>query len=172
MIQSLMAFLGIVLLSITALNMKQADLHSRTRALNAELESMAVAVASNTMEYIATKPFDARTQDGTVSPANPDASLLTPPASFGSVGTFDAASDLDDFDGLAADTVYFDLAADRRVGFLVSAEVHYLTATGQVSPTPTWTKEVTLTVDGPLGIDDIRWLPAPATLSRRFSPQW
>jgi hypothetical protein len=172
-----MAFLALMLLMFFALNQNQAIVQSQREAAAVELEVLANGVAAETMQYIATKPFDARVADGTVNLQNQDVNALTHPNDFPTGATLDDCENLEDFNHMQPDTVFFQIDTDdagEPVGFefAVQAAVDYIDAYGQVSASPTWTKELTLYVEQVVPSGKEAFLLRPIIKKRRFSPEW
>lgn len=177
MTDTMMAFLALMLLMFFALNQNQAIVQAQREAAAVELEVLANGVAAETMQYIATKPFDARIADGTVNLQNQDLNALTHPNDFPIGATLDDCENIEDFHRMQPDTVFFQIdtdAAGEPVGFefAVQALVEYIDASGQVSPTPTWTKELTLYVEPVVAPGKEAFLLQPIVKKRRFSPEW
>jgi hypothetical protein len=87
--QTLGAFLAIRAVMTFSLNYHRATLQSQQTAINSEMEVMANAVASDVMNYVASKSFDARTADNSVDCYNRNTDLLTSQSAFG-MAVFDA----------------------------------------------------------------------------------
>ena len=177
MTETMMAFLALMLLMFFALNQNQAIVQSQREAASVELEILANGVAAETMHYIATKPFDARLADGTVSLENPDLNALTSPNDFPTGAALDACETLEDFHRMQPDTVFFQIdtaPTGQPIGFefTVQAVVEYIDAGGQVSASPTWTKELTLYVEQVVPAGKTPLLLQPIIKKRRFSPDW
>ncbi len=169
--QTIGAFLALSTVMMFALNYQQSAIRSTLSAVNSEMEVMANAVAAEAMQYIASKPFDARTADKTVTENNAIVNLLTPTASFGFGGKFADAADLDDFHSMTPDSVWFATSDSLGFNFTVNASVRYIDDFGATSTVPTWIKEVTVTVDGPDN-GGRKLLYHPVSVTRQFSPQW
>jgi len=177
MSDTLMAFLALMLMMFFALNQNEAIVLTQREAANIELEVLANGVAAETMQYIATKPFDARVADGTVSAQNPNLNELTLPTQFPTGASLDESENLEDFNQMQPDTVFFQIgtdADDEPIGFsfTVQAAVDYIDNTGSVSSTPTWTKEVTLYIEQAVEPGKSSSLLKPIVKKRRFSPDW
>lgn len=170
--QSLLAFLSVVLLTTFSLNQKQASLFMELDTINAELEAMAVSAASQRMEHLNVLTYDEQIRNGTITYGSQNTDDLTPTDAFGGGGLMDDALDVDDVHAAPADTVYFTVETGAQVGIIVNAAVSYIDDAGLPTTEKTWTKEVTLTVTGPVGNTNPRLLPNPLTIKRRFSPQW
>ena len=169
--QTIGAFLALSTVMMFSLNYQQSAIRSSMSAVNSEMEVMANAVAAEAMQYIASKPYDARTADNTVTATNPVVALLTSPVSFGFDGKFADAQDVDDFHNMQPDTVWFSTNETDGFDFTVRATVRYIDDMGNESLTPTWIKEVTLTVNGP-DYSGRKLLFNPVSITRQFSPQW
>ena len=169
--QTLGAFLALSTVMLFSFNYQQASFRSSMSAVNSEMEVMANAVAAEAMQYVATKSFDARTFDKTVTEFNAVAALLTAPASFGDGGLFANALDIDDFNNMQSDTVWFAMTDTEGFNFTVDAKVRYIDSMGNETLTPTWIKEVTISVSGP-DYNNRKLLYHPIVLTRQFSPMW
>ena len=172
--QTILAFGALILVMLFALNQQRSSIEHSRDMVSTELEVMANARAKEIMQLIGSKPFDARIADGTIGPQadDDDKLLLTAPAEFGNNNSFDDCEDIDDFNRMRSDTLYFEMQDDVGFDFLVNAHVNYVNADGSVSPTQTWIKEVTLTVDAVPGPGGVKYLKQPIVLQRQFSPQW
>ena len=169
--QTIGAFLALSTVMMFSLNYQQSAIRSSMSSVNSEMEVMANAVASEALQYIASKPYDARTADNTITAQNPVSALLTPALGFGFDGKFADAQDIDDFHEMTPDTVWFATSGTDGFDFTVSASVRYIDQFGNESLIPTWIKEVTLKVDGP-DYNGRKLLFHPVTITRQFSPQW
>ena len=171
--QTLIAFGAMILVMLFSMNQQQASLSHSQDIVNTEFELMANARAKEILQLVGSKPFDARIADGSVSPLSGDEpNVLTTHANFGEGNSFDNCEDIDDFNNMIPDTVYFEVREDVGFDFTVSAEVNYVSADGTVSQTPTWIKEVTLTIDALPGPGGQKYLARPLVIKRQFSPQW
>lgn len=171
MSQTLGAFLSVMTVMLISMNFQAATISKYRTSISSELEVMASAVATETMEYISTKPFDARVADGTITPQNTMADSLTTFDSFGNGMGFAAAGDIDDFNNMVPRQVFFETEGGEGVTFVVSSAVSYVTADGATSSIPTWHKRVTVMVEGP-EVNSVPYLIRPVVLTRQFSPQW
>lgn len=169
--QTIGAFLALSTVMMFSLNYQQSAIRGTLSAVNSEMEVMANAVAAEAMQYIASKPFDAKTADKTVTENNAVTALLTPVASFGYEGLYADASDLDDFHEMLPDTVWFGTGDSLGFNFTVDASVRYVDQFGNTSMTQTWIKEVTVTVNGPEN-GTRKLLFHPVKITRQFSPLW
>lgn len=169
--QTIGAFLALSTVMMFALNYQQSAIRGTLSAVNSEMEVMANAVAAEAMQYIASKPFDAKTADKTVTENNANTAQLTPVASFGFDGLYADANDLDDFHAMKPDTVWFATSDTQGFNFTVNASVRYVDDLGMTSMTQTWIKEVTVTVNGPES-GTRKLLFHPVALTRQFSPLW
>ncbi len=170
--QTLGAFLAIVAVMTFALNYHRSTLHAQHSVINSEYEVMGSAVAADVMNYIASKPFDARTADNTVSRTNKNTLLLTGPAEFGGCADFDLCNDIDDFDGLASQVRSFEVEPGVSIDFLVDVKVKYVDDAGNTATSPTWAKEVAVRIASADSVGSIPRLIRPIQLRRQFSPQW
>ena len=170
--QTLGAFLAIMAVMTFTLNYNRSTIHSQRNMINTEMEVMASAVATDVMNYVASKPFDARTADNTVNRYNKITALLTPASEFGSCGSFGTCNDIDDFHNLPEFVRTFEIEPGVAIKFNVGVAVHYVDDTGAASTSQTWAKEVTVTVSEAESTSGIPYLFSPIKLKRQFSPQW
>ena len=171
MSQTLMAFLAMLIVSLLSFNQQRALLQAYDAMIDDELEVMASGVAMQAMEYIATQAFDDN------APVSTPTALTMPPFETGQAcplgsatgGGYDVCDDLDDFHQMQWEQVPFALDADTLF-FAVRAEVYYLDAALQRISTPSYTKEVVVTVRDWQGFSGARPLMrSPVRLSRTFS---
>ena len=170
--QTLGAFLAIMAVMTFSLNYHRATIRSQQTAINSEMEVMANAVASDVMNYVASKPFDARTADNTVDRYNRNTDLLTSQSAFGSCAVFENCNDIDDFHAIPSFQRPFEVEPGKEMDFDVSIEVRYVDDSGNVSASPTWVKEVTIHVSNSTSVKGVPILNHPLRLKRQFSPQW
>ena len=170
--QTLTAFMALMSVLLFALSHQRATIQARSQMVDTELEIMANAIGSEVMHYIATKPFDAQTANGTVDRDNPDLSALTSPYAFGEDRFYDDCEDIDDFNEMLPLTMPFMVTDDLGFDFTVQISVRYIDDLGNESSSPTWVKEVSLSVEGPTNEAGIPFLKQPVVLKRQFSPQW
>ncbi len=180
MTETLYAFMALAVAAFFAMSQMRASAEGEREIASIELELLAHAVGSETMQFLSKMPYDARTADRTVNPQNQVLTALTPVSGFGSgadctiPGT---CQDLDDFNAMKPDTVFFQVGTDdvgdpTGFDFEVTASVQYIDEDGTVSTTPTWTKEVTLWIEQAVVGDEKKFQLAPVMLKRQFSPQW
>ncbi|MDX1548706.1 MAG: hypothetical protein R3247_17040 [Rhodothermales bacterium] len=175
----MLAFLAMMMMMFFALNQNRATVQGQQHAASTEMEVMAHGIASETMQFIATHPFDANISGS--RPQNTTTDDLTPPGEFGS-GRYcergnDECEDIDDFNQMQPDTLHFTMGVDANgdpmtFPFMVTARVAYVDADGNESAEPTWTKEVTILVDQVAEEGGKKYLLRPVVKTRRFSPQW
>ncbi len=170
--QTLGAFLAIMAVMTFALNYNRSTIHAQRNMINSEMEVMASAVAADVMNYIASKPFDARTADNTVNRYNKVPALLTPASEFGSCAAFGSCNDIDDFHGLPAFQRTFEVEPGTEIKFDVAVKVEYIDESGFRSTSQTWAKEVTVAVSDAESTSGLPYLFSPVKLKRQFSPQW
>ena len=178
--ETLMAFLALMLMMFFSLNQNHSIVELQRESANVEYEVMANAIATQTMQFIASKPFDARISDGTVSLDNLNLAQLTHPDDFPTdASPFDETETaLEFFNQMQPKIDYFPLdpaTEDTLVAgipFSVQAIVTYVDAEGTVSSEPTWTKEVTLYIEQVALNGKEPSLRQPVIKTRRFSPQW
>ena len=180
MSETMMAFMALMLMMFFSLNQNNSIVELQREAANVEYEIMANSVASQTMQYIASKPFDARITDGTVTLQNLNVNALTSPGNFPvNADPFDETETaLEFFNQMQPQIDYFpadpNVADTLQAGpkFSVQAVVNYIDANGNVSNTPTWTKEVTLYIEQQTEEGQQPYLRNPVIKKRRFSPRW
>ena len=165
MSQTLGVFMAIVTVMTFSLNYQRTAIQSQRAQVGSELEVMANAVGSEILNYIATKPYDASIAAETVTRENADPSLLTTVGDFGGQA-YANCQDVDDFHAMVGHRVFFETENGLGFEFDVNVNVQYVTDDGQVSATPTWTKEVTVRISNAQGLFN------PIQLTRHFSPQW
>ena len=180
MSETLMAFLAMMLMMFFSMSQNESIVELQREAANVEYEIMANAIAAQTMQYIASKPFDARINDGTVTLQNLNVNLLTPPGNFpiGADPYDETETALEFFNQMQPQIDYFPLDPASQdtllagLPFTVQAAVHYVDANGNVSNVPTWIKEVTLYVEQLTAPGEEPSLRRPVIKTRRFSPRW
>lgn len=172
--QTLLALGALILVMLFSFNHQRATIRNTQDIVSTELEVMAHARGKEVMQLIGSKPFDARIADGTVGPqaSDSDKDLLTHPANFGYRNSFDECEDIDDFNFMEPDTIYFEVQGGVGFEFVVNAEVNYINNFGNPSTSPTWVKEVKLTIDALPGEGGTKYLHRPVEMRRQFSPQW
>lgn len=170
--QTLLALAGLMAAMLFSVNYQQSVIQSHRVAVNAEMEVIASALASETMHHIGTKPFDFATAALIVTPSNLDLSSLTHGDAFGSGRAFDDCEEIDDFNEMQRLTKTYTVNDTLSLAFSIDATVTYIDADGNSTSAQTWVKEVTLTVNGPQAPNGMDYLIKPVTLKRQFSPQW
>lgn len=138
--QTLFAVCGLGLAMLLAVSTQEREVDSARAKVDSEIEALAGQAATNVLAHIAAQPFDAQTVAGAVTD---DPSALTPASDFPTGMAFAAASDVDDFHHMATHT--YDSGTSGIV-FEVEAAVRYVTESAVASGTPTFHKEVTVTV--------------------------
>ena len=171
----MMAFLGMMLMMFFSLNQNRAIVESQREAASVELEVLASGVAAQSMQYIASMPFDAHIAD--IDPQDPDVNLLTHPDYFPTGASWDESESLEDFHLMQPDTAYVNIGSDEEeepviYAFTVQVAVHYVDEQGNESNTPTWTKEVTLYIERVVPEGSTLVQGPPVIKKRRFSPDW
>ena len=136
--QTLLALGALVLTMFFALSTQESAIHVEQAKTRSEIETLAGQAALNVLAHVAAQPFDAATVAGPVA----SAAELTPAAAFPTGRAYAAAADVDDFHRMAT---YTYVTADSLL-FDVDAEVAYVDETTAPSATPTFQKEVTVTV--------------------------
>ncbi|WP_456424711.1 hypothetical protein [Rhodocaloribacter sp.] len=156
MSQTLLALVALLITMQISLVNQRSILNARVTMVDNELETIATGAALDILDYIGTKPFDEATATGFVS----DAEDLTP-LPFPTGGTYEEAEDIDDFNGIQ--TYVYDTDIDD-ISFSAEIEVRYVDEDDitQVSVTPTFSKEVVLTITHPN-------LEQPIVLNRVYS---
>ncbi|MFB3132837.1 MAG: hypothetical protein ACE10K_09995 [Rhodothermales bacterium] len=177
MTETMFSILALSIVMLFSLSQSRGKVQSQRELAAIELEVMANAVASETMQYLAKQPFDEHTKDGTITLQNQNLALLTPASAFPSGWSIDACQDVDDFNNMAPDTVLFQMDLDEAgnptgLPFLVTAQVSYIDEAGNQTTAPTWTKEITLFVDQLVEPGGVRYLLQPVVKKRRVSPSW
>ena len=177
MTETMLSILALMIVMLFALTQSRGRVQSQRELAAVELEVMANAVASETMQYMAKQPFDEHTKDGTITLQNQNLALLTPTSAFPSGWSMDACQDLDDFNDMVPDTVLFQMDLDEAGNptgfpFLVTAQVSYVDEAGNHTTASTWTKEITLFVDQLVEPGGVRYLLQPVVKKRRVSPSW
>ena len=184
--QTLTAFLAMMMVMVYSLNQLRSDLEAKRQMMSAELEVMAHGVATDLLQRIGTKAFDANVGSGSELE---DASTndLTGRGSFGfasehtqgyeegvsstqAKALIDVASDIDDFDGMPTIRHEFFSSDDKSYPFDVDIDVRYVDAAGNASNDPTWFKEVTLTITDDGNGSGTRVLRRPVVIKRIYSP--
>ena len=87
-----MGLLALMIAMLLSLNVQRASLKAKHDVVNTEMETIAIGVALEVLDYAGSKPFDAATAADTVENANE----LTP-LPFPTDGIYGEADDLDDF---------------------------------------------------------------------------
>ena len=176
--QTILAILGIVLLSTTTMTLHATRVHLQHRAIARELQEMGSALALEVMEVIRSREFDQAVIDGSTSGSPADLAHFsyqngTDHFSTGNAcSVFDAGmdvcDDVDDFHAMAPAVLPFVLASDT-VFFQVEVDVQYVDDTLARHNGRTFNKQVTVYVQDiwPSGRDP--YLPAKSELSRVFS---
>jgi hypothetical protein len=156
MSQTLLALVALLITMQISLVNQRSILNARVTMVDNELETIATGAALDILDYIGTKPFDEATATGFVS----DAEDLTP-LPFPTGGAYEEAEDIDDFNGIQ--TYVYDTDFDD-MSFSAEIEVRYVDEDDitQVSVTPTFSKEVVLTITHPN-------LEQPIVLNRVYS---
>ncbi len=170
---SMMAFLAMMLMMFFSINQNRAIVESQREAASVELEILASGVAAQSMQYIASMPFDAHMSE--IDLQDPDPDLLTHPDDFSTGAAWDVAESLEAFHLMEPDTAYVNIGSEEdpvTYAFTVQATVHYVDAQGTESNTPTWTKEVTLYIERAVPEGSTLVQGPPVIKKRRFSPDW
>jgi hypothetical protein len=173
MSETMIAFIALFLVVIFSMNQKRTVVRAEQEIAGIELEVLAHAVGSDMMQRIAAKDFD-NAMSGSLS-QELRTSDLTLPTNFGSGKNCPSAcNDIDDFNNMQPDTVFFEIDTDEwgdPIGFdfVVEAAVQYVDEEGNATNERTWTKEVTLQIDQ---ASSSSLLIQPIIMQQQFSPQW
>lgn len=165
MSQTIGAFMALLTVMTFTVNYQRSEILTQQRVVAGELEVMGNAIASEVMNYVATKSFDASVAVGTVSRLDPNTANLTLSSDFGGK-LYAEANDIDDFSGIRGQAFFYEMSDGNGFDFEVDIDVRYVDDTGKESLIPTLTKEVTVSVGAAGG------LLAPIKITRQFSPQW
>lgn len=174
MSETMLAFVALFLVVIFSMNQKKAVVRAEQEIAGIELEVLAHAVGSDMMQRIAAKDFDSAMSGS--SSQDLQTSDLTLPADFGSgLDCPSVCDDIDDFNNMQPDTVYFEIDTDEfgnAIGFdfVVEAAVQYVDEEGNATNERTWTKEVTLQIDQASSSES--FLIQPIIMQQQFSPKW
>ena len=171
----MLAFLAMMLMMFFSLNQNRAIVESQRQAASVEIEVLASGVAAQSMQYIASMPFDAHIAE--IDPLNPDLNDLTHPHDFPTGAAWDESESLEDFHLMQPDTAYVNIGSEEEEDpviytFTVEAAVAYIDDQGQESDEPTWTKEVTLYIERVVPEGSTLVQGTPVIKKRRFSPDW
>ncbi len=153
--QTFLAIGGLAITLLLALSTQEGNVRFEQGKVQNEIETLAGQAAVNVLAHIAEQPFDEKAVNGAVESVLD----LTPAAQFPRGLRYDVADDVDDFNHMAT---YAYQSATNGLTFLVDATVRYVDDAAQPSATPTFHKEVTVTVDNAK-------LATPITLSRIVS---
>ena len=175
MSETMLALVALMITTFFVYSQQRGLVETERELASIELEVLADAVGSEVMEQIAVKPFDAATIG--INPQEASLTDLTASVAFGDgLNCPDACDDIDDFNDMQPDTVFFEVGRDS-VGdpfgfdFVVTAEVSYVDGEGYRTPNRTWVKEVTLFVDQAVGASGKKYQRAPILLKQHFSLQ-
>ena len=143
MVQSLYAFLAIMMVTTFSLTQRGVIYKSQYNSMVNDVDLIGIGIATEQLDFIASKPFDANYPVA-------DSSFLTPPGSFG-LGSSDYMTSLD-IDDFHNKTLALKKAAfNDSLSFEIQVQVHYVNKAG-ASFTPhssqTNYKEVKVTVNG------------------------
>ncbi|MEM8560342.1 MAG: hypothetical protein AAGG50_21175 [Bacteroidota bacterium] len=147
--QTLFALCALSLALFLSLNQQQAQNQVEAKLDRAAVRQLAVTRATDVLDALEAYAFDAQTDVGIVS----DAAMLTP-APFPMGRPFASATDLDDLHGMQ--TLRDSVATEQGwVPLSIDAAVMYVDKVGSdyvPAASPTFTKQVTLVVRGPLDV--------------------
>lgn len=180
MTESMLAFLGLMIVMLFSMNQQRNSVEIHRELSSIELEVMASAVASESMQLIGSKAFDEATKDNqTVNLNNQNLNALTYGGSFpnGWDCSQNVCDDLDDYNGMVPDTVFFQTGVDENgdedgFDFLVTAKVTYIDNNGNPTLNQSWVKEVTLFVKQYVADGENKVMTQTIQKKQRFSPSW
>lgn len=164
------AVMSIMLVGIFSTNMFRSIHQSELRMITNEVLTELTGAGYDVLEFIGRRAFDENTDeskiDPLVYPVITTVGQLTSIAGFGGCDSFTLAppgcDDIDDFDGVTADVTL------GAFVYEVEVDVRYVVpTTAAPSASPTYAKEVTLTLTNPyvlIGAD-----PLQVTVSRVFT---
>lgn len=172
--QTLLAFLGMMIVGMYALNTQRYEMLVQNRDIRREMEEMAGSVALETMEIIRTRAFDQAVVDGSTLGELTDLLLFSfvPGENqfltgqgcsvFGAGG--DNCDDIDDFHRMKTAIRPFVLGVDT-VFFAVDVDVRYVTDNLSPATFVTTNKEVTVKVKD-YWVDGSAYIAQPIELTR------
>ena len=175
MSETLLALVALMITTFFVFSQQRGLVETERELASIELEVLADAVGSEFMEQIAVKPFDAATIG--INPQEATLTDLTSSVAFGDgLDCPDVCDDIDDFNNMKPDTVFFEIGRnelDEPYGFnfVVTAEVSYVDSEGYRTPNRTWVKEVTLFVEQAVGASGKKYQRMPIILKQHFSLQ-
>ena len=175
MSETMLALVALMIASFFMFSQQRGLVETERELASIELEVLADAVGSEVMEQIAVKAFDATTIG--INPQEATLMDLTPSVAFGdSLDCPGVCDDIDDFNNMKPDTVFFELGRDELdepygFNFVVTAEVSYVDSEGYRTPNRTWVKEVTLFVEQAAGASGKKYQRMPIILKQHFSLQ-
>jgi hypothetical protein len=143
--QTALALFALVIVATFALNQRELTTQAQLNMMRNEIAVISTGVANEIFDDLGALPFDAQPQ--AASPSD-----LTPPDRFGAAEDWESVAILDQVHG---HTTVARVATEHGTLELdVRAQVRYVQKLGEEfveSEMPTYLKEVTLTIDGPLG---------------------
>lgn len=150
MYQTLLAFIALMVVMLLTINQQQALMQLNSGRSDQEIQSLAVSVGQDVLDFIGAKPFDAATIAGTVT----DASALTP-SPFTTGGDYETAQDIDDFHQIDPYTYVSEV---QDIAYTLNIEVHYVEDEdpSTESSVQTFSKEVVITLSNPDMLNDIQ----------------
>ncbi len=172
--QTLLAFLGMMVVGMYSLNTQRYEMLVQNRDIRREMEEMAGSVALEAMEIIRTREFDQAVIDGSTTGALTDLLLFSfnlgenqfttgnQCSVFGTGG--DTCDDIDDFHSMETAIRPFVLGTDT-VFFAVDVDVRYVTDELVPSAFVTTNKEVTVKVQD-YWVDGSAYIAKPIELTR------
>lgn len=170
MAQTLYALMALALLSMVTLNMQRGTTNTQQRQIFNEVSTQVTGVASEVFDHIGRRGVyfdkyisDTRTTFPTCGRVTSPA-VFTAEAAFVAAGSYATSAYIEGFDGMT------DVPVDRDdIQYLVDMEVRYVDpVTLAPSATPTFAKEVTLTISSPLLFLRTPNNPVDVTMSRVF----
>ena len=175
MSETMLAFVALMITTFFVVSMQRGLVETERELASVELEVLAHAVGSEVIEQIAAKPFDAATTG--INPQSASLTDLTPSANFGDgLDCPDVCDDIDDFNNMQPDTVFFEIGRDEAnepigFNFVVTAAVSYIDTAGNETTSRTWMKDVTLFIDQAIVGSEQRYLRQPIEMKQQFSLQ-
>ncbi len=175
MSETMLALVALLITSFFVFSQQRGLVESERELASVELEVLAHAVGSEVMEQIAAKPFDDATIG--INPQSASLSDLTLSVNFGDgLDCPDVCDDIDDFNNMEPDTVFFEVGRDEfdnpfGFNFVVTAAVSYIDTAGNETTSRTWMKDVTLFIDQAVVGSERRYLRKAIEMKQQFSLQ-
>ena len=143
MVQTLYALLAIMIVTTFSLSQRSVMFRNQYAAIVNDLDMMGTGIATEQLDFIASKPFDSNYPAANFS-------ALTPPSGFG-LGSADYASSLDIDDFHNKSLALKVPAYDDSISFTVDVQVQYVDKVGSAftpHSSQTGFKEIQVTVNG------------------------